>query len=71
MKMVYIVENVNPDLRVFMDYKSAFEFAVKKADKRKGPTDVWFEGVRVYRTSEYCSGENHIYIHAREIENND
>jgi len=67
----YVVINVRPDVRVFPTYGKAFEFAKMKADKRRGPTAVWFEDVNgneknVYESSP-ISGESHIYIYEREI----
>ena len=69
---VYVVTNVRPDVQVFPTYEKAFEFAKVKADKRRGPTSVWFEAVdSKYGKGVYHSapvvGESHIYIYEREM----
>ena len=69
---VYVVTNVRPDVQVFPTYDKAFEFAKAKADKRGGPTSVWFEAVDskyskgVYHTSPFA-GSSHIDIYEREM----
>ena len=71
---VYIVVNVRPDYQVFKTYEEAFEFAKKKANKRRGPTGVWSDyyskdGINelVYSTSEIVIPESHIWIVEREF----
>ena len=68
---VYIVTNVRPDVQVFPTYDKAFEFAKMKADKRRGPTTVWFVDVNniekeVYNSSP-IAGEHHLSIYEREM----
>ena len=68
---VYVVTNVRPDVQVFPTYDKAFEFAKVKADKRRGPTNVWFVDVNNIEKAVYNSspiwGDHHLYIYEREV----